>query len=102
VAFCGIAEPESFRETLVRLGPSRVDLAAFGDHHPYSEADQLKLAAAARELQAHLVTTEKDAVKLDPRLVGDDCLVLCLALEEEEPGSLDRLLDRLPGLPEKP
>ncbi|MFH1070093.1 MAG: tetraacyldisaccharide 4'-kinase [Candidatus Glassbacteria bacterium] len=102
LAFCGIADPEAFRETLVRLGPGRVDLAVFGDHHPYSEADQLNLAAAARELKAHLVTTEKDAVKLDPRLVGADCLVLCLDLEEEEPGSLDRLLDRLPGPPEKP
>ena len=101
LAFCGIASPESFRETLVSFAPERLDLAAFADHHPYSEADQERLAAAARQRQARLVTTEKDAVKLDPRLVGADCLVLGLFLEEEQPGSLDRLLDKLPVLQEK-
>ena len=64
VAFCGIAGPESFRDTLRRAGIEVLDLVAFPDHHPFSAADIRKIMETARRLKAvGLVTTEKDAIR---------------------------------------
>ena len=61
LAFCGLGNPGSFRQSLDRMGMAEVDLVEFADHHEYSEADlrQLRLRSDA------LITTAKDAVKLD-------------------------------------
>lgn len=56
-AVCGIANPESFFDTLENLGLS-VRRHAFADHHAYRTADLSGLAGP-------LVVTEKDAVKLE-------------------------------------
>ncbi len=61
VAFCGLGNPASFRQTLDRLGMRDVELVVFGDHHEYSPADVERL----RGMGDVLVTTAKDAVKLD-------------------------------------
>jgi tetraacyldisaccharide 4'-kinase len=59
---CGIARPASFRRTLEGLGARIVAERVFPDHHAFRAADLAGLAAAA----PLWVTTEKDAVKLDP------------------------------------
>ncbi|HUU27541.1 MAG TPA: tetraacyldisaccharide 4'-kinase [archaeon] len=97
LAFCGIAHPESFRDALAGFVPQWLELTAFSDHCAYSRRLQLTLRQRAGKAGALLVTTEKDAVKLDPELIGSDCLVLGLELQEAAPGALDRLLDELPG-----
>lgn len=66
VAFCGIARPASFRETLDSLGIRPRAFAAFRDHHDFSELERGALEAEAARLRAAwLLTTEKDAVRLD-------------------------------------
>ncbi len=70
IAFCGIARPEEFFSALIAKNIN-VELAVtFADHHRYSGDDANRLKTAAAEAHAHaFVTTEKDAVKLDPSLL---------------------------------
>ena len=95
LAFCGIARPDGFRETLARLDPEHLELIAFADHCRYSRRTQSELAERGQQQGAILVTTEKDAVKLDPGLIGEHCLVLCLAWEPADETALEELLDEL-------
>jgi tetraacyldisaccharide 4'-kinase len=64
--FAGIADFDSFAQTVEALGARTVGLRRFADHHAYSDAD---IAALAREAAGRddVVTTEKDAVKVAPR-----------------------------------
>jgi tetraacyldisaccharide 4'-kinase len=76
LAFCGIADPESFRATLHHLGLETEELIIFPDHHPYSEADVARILESARRAGANaLVTTEKDAVRLPEAALGMPCYV---------------------------
>ncbi len=64
LAFCGIAYPQGFRESLERCRITVADLLVFPDHHPYSDEDAERIAADALHKGARfLVTTEKDAVR---------------------------------------
>lgn len=64
-AFCGLANPETFYETLRRNGLTVTGTRAFADHHRYKQNDLAAVEAAARQCGAGmLVTTAKDAVKL--------------------------------------
>ncbi len=63
--FCGIAHPQSFRQTLERHGFNLADFSSLEDHQRYSSAVVEKLLAQARHAGAeYLITTEKDLVKL--------------------------------------
>jgi tetraacyldisaccharide 4'-kinase len=65
VAFCGIANPESFKETLSSLGCKIVELKNYRDHYRYDQADMTNLDACRKRHGAEfLVTTEKDMVKI--------------------------------------
>ncbi len=94
---CGIAGPEAFRATLEALGARVVAERLFPDHHAYREADLRGLAADA----PLWVTTEKDAVKLLPRWLGDARLrVLGIEVEVERAEDfLDWLEGRLRARP---
>lgn len=59
---CGIGNPRAFCLMLERLGTGIAERRFFRDHHAYTRADALKLAASGRPV----VVTEKDAVKLEP------------------------------------
>ena len=64
-AFCGLANPESFRQTVLSLGCDICGFKSYRDHYKYSNDDMSYLEAQARELTCDfLVTTEKDMVKL--------------------------------------
>ncbi len=62
-AFCGLANPMSFWDTLATLGYSPEFRTAFPDHYRYRSSDFEEL----RRPGAVLLTTEKDAVKLPPQ-----------------------------------
>ncbi len=67
LALCGIARPESFFSLLRELGLSPRGELALSDHHRYSRRDLPSLREAARGAGASaIVTTQKDAVKLEP------------------------------------
>ena len=64
LAFCGIAHPDGFRQSLKRAGIEVAGFITFPDHHTYSVEDISRIKAAAREAGVRrLVTTEKDAVR---------------------------------------
>jgi tetraacyldisaccharide 4'-kinase len=66
LAFAGIGAPEKFFRTVKSLGARVMGEVYFADHHPYTERDVESLKRRAQELEADLVTTEKDAVRLPP------------------------------------
>jgi len=69
VAVAGIARPEAFRATLDGMGIAPAEILAFRDHEPYGPAAVGRIERALEESGATAVlTTEKDAVKLEPRL----------------------------------
>lgn len=70
LAFAGIAFPERFRITVSLLEPAMLDFIFFRDHYAYSENDLHSIQEHARTMQADLIlTTEKDAVKLNFDLI---------------------------------
>ncbi len=88
-----LAQPASLRRTLAGLGASVIAERHFRDHHRYRRGDVEGLAR-----QAELwITTEKDAVKLQPSWVaGARVAVLAIELEvEDAPAWLDWLEARL-------
>jgi tetraacyldisaccharide 4'-kinase len=69
LAFCGIARPEPFFNSL-RLSGADVATMTFGDHHAYSARDLGRITARAAG-QALIITTEKDLVRLDPKRLDE-------------------------------
>jgi tetraacyldisaccharide 4'-kinase len=64
-AFCGIAQPEGFRQILLDSQIRLKFFQSFPDHHPYTLQDIKKLEVrAVREGARFLLLPEKDAVKL--------------------------------------
>lgn len=64
-AFCGIANPDSFKKTLLAVQASLLSFEIFPDHHRFNgkELEALK-AGFIKSGADYLVTTEKDAVRL--------------------------------------
>lgn len=61
-----IGNPEVFTEDLRNLGMAVISETVMRDHHDYAPADLVKAIEQAREAGAEaLLTTEKDAVKLE-------------------------------------
>lgn len=66
IAFCALARPEGFAAMLSKAGCGVVDTVIFDDHHRYEDHDIAELIKLAKRLRATgLITTEKDAVKLN-------------------------------------
>lgn len=66
LVFCGIGNPQAFRDDLSRWGIESLGSTFFRDHHRYTqtEVDQLERLAAAMGATA-LLCTEKDVFNLD-------------------------------------
>lgn len=65
MAFSGIATPERFESTLRELGAELVANRRFLDHHAFAEEDLDEILERALRAKAEfIVTTEKDAVRL--------------------------------------
>jgi tetraacyldisaccharide 4'-kinase len=94
VAFAGIGRPEKFFETLHALGAEIVASERFDDHHAYSAAEIARLKSKARNADAHLVTTEKDFVRLMPT-ERQDIGVLRVRAAFDDEAALARVLDRV-------
>lgn len=99
LAFCGIARPAQF---FAGLETARVRVAArrvFGDHHRYTQADLDRLAGEARRAgTAALLTTEKDAVRLEGLRAALPVQTVGLVSEiEDEAAAVDWMLARIEG-----
>jgi tetraacyldisaccharide 4'-kinase len=65
VAVAGIARPERFFQDLDASGWRVVRTLTFRDHHPFTTSDVERIERMARAEDACIVTTAKDAVRLE-------------------------------------
>jgi len=72
-AFCGLGNPQAFRQALEKLRLNVSAWRTFPDHHGYTKEDIEDLRTWARQLphDAALVTTQKDLVKIRLERLGD-------------------------------
>jgi len=60
----GIAQPESFEQSLVKLGAELVYSKRFADHHRFTQQEIINAINRAKKRQAEMIiTTQKDAVR---------------------------------------
>lgn len=60
----GIAQPESFEQSLVKLGSDLVYSKRFADHHRFTQQEILNTINRGKKRQADMIiTTQKDAVR---------------------------------------
>ncbi|MCX7898841.1 MAG: tetraacyldisaccharide 4'-kinase [Methylocystis sp.] len=71
IAFAGIARPKKFFHSLREAGATLIESHGFADHHTFTARELKKLAARREILGARLVTTEKDAARLDAKTAHD-------------------------------
>lgn len=65
-AFCGIGNPEAFKDSLVELGLDVVYFKPFPDHHHYFDAELTEVVTQTRNAGGELLlTTLKDLVKIE-------------------------------------
>jgi tetraacyldisaccharide 4'-kinase len=82
-AFSGIGAPDSFRQTLARIGADVVRFLSFPDHHCYDMEDLARIQNESASAEASvIVTTEKDGVHLEAfPLFLEKVLLLEIAME---------------------
>ncbi len=77
----GIAQPESFEQSLVTLGAELVYSKRFADHHRFSQQEVLNAINRGKKRQAEMIiTTQKDAVRF-PKLDRRDLPILFMRVE---------------------
>ena len=77
----GIAQPESFEQSLIRLGNQIVYQRRFADHHRYTQQEVLDVINRGVKRQAEiLITTQKDAVRF-PKLDRRDLPIYFMRVE---------------------
>ena len=94
-AFCGIARPESFRQTIDQLVPGPVGFQPMADHHAYHQKEVQQLIHRAEKAAATcFLCTEKDLVKLRAFDLGLPLYAVSMKVDPDP--SLDSfLLNRL-------
>jgi tetraacyldisaccharide 4'-kinase len=77
----GIAQPESFEQSLVRLGSELVYSKRFADHHRFTQQEILNVINRAKKRQADtIITTQKDAVRF-PKIDRRDLPIYFMRVE---------------------
>lgn len=94
LAFAGIARPTEFFNALVGRGICLVGTMALEDHQEYDAALLNRLRDACHSCDV-LLTTEKDAVKLETRDLPLPCYQVAIDMVFEDASVLDRMLDEL-------
>ncbi len=82
-SICGIALPDGFEQSLVKLGGELIYSKQYADHHRYSQQEILNMITRSRRRFAEvIITTEKDAVRF-PKLDRVDVPIYYLRVEIE-------------------
>ena len=77
----GIAQPESFEKSLMRMGGELVYAKRFADHHRFVQQEILNVINRGKKRQAELIlTTQKDAVRF-PKLDRRDLPIYFMRVE---------------------
>jgi tetraacyldisaccharide 4'-kinase len=80
-SFSGIAQPESFEQSLVVLGGEIVYSKRFADHHRFSQQEVLNVINRGKKRQAAaIITTQKDAVRF-PKIDRRDLAIYFMRVE---------------------
>jgi tetraacyldisaccharide 4'-kinase len=80
-ALSGIAQPESFEESLVQLGAELVYSRKFADHHRFTQLEVIKcINRSKKKLAEAIVTTQKDAVRF-PKIDRRDLPIYFMRVE---------------------
>jgi tetraacyldisaccharide 4'-kinase len=66
VAFAGIGIPENFYTTLINSGLNIVKFIEYPDHWKYNYKEIEKIINIAKNMNAKIITTEKDYMKINP------------------------------------
>jgi tetraacyldisaccharide 4'-kinase len=77
----GIAQPESFEQSLLSQGAELVYSKRFADHHRFSQQEMLNVVNRSKKRQAAaIITTQKDAVRF-PKIDRRDLPILFMRVE---------------------
>jgi tetraacyldisaccharide 4'-kinase len=77
----GIAQPESFEQSLVKLGAELVYSKRFADHHRFTQQEILNAINRGKKRQAEtIITTQKDAVRF-PKIDRRDVPIYFMRVE---------------------
>lgn len=85
IGFAGLGRPEKFHDTLRGCGLDVVHFVAYPDHYAYRPRDIAQLTALGRALDAVLITTEKDAMRLPASFTPE---ILPIRLQYDDPAAL--------------
>jgi tetraacyldisaccharide 4'-kinase len=96
---CGVGNPHAFADDLLHAGINIVGENFFRDHHSFTAADIERVMTESREAHADaIVTSEKDAVRLEGLQTGDTgdipMYAAILELQSEDEVRLKSLLLR--------
>ena len=77
----GIAQPESFDQSLVHLGAELVYARKFADHHRFTQLEVIKVInRSKKKLAEAIITTQKDAVRF-PKIDRRDLPIYFMRVE---------------------
>ncbi len=77
----GIAQPESFEQSLIKLGGDLVYSKRFADHHRFTQQEIINTINRAKKRQAQaIITTQKDAVRF-PKIDRRDLAIYFMRVE---------------------
>jgi len=77
----GIAQPESFEQSLIGLGADLVYARKFADHHRFTQQEVLNVINRSKKKQADaIITTQKDAVRF-PKIDRRDLPIYFMRVE---------------------
>jgi len=77
----GIAQPESFDQSLVQLGAELVYARKFADHHRFTQLEVIKVInRSKKKLAEAIITTQKDAVRF-PKIDRRDLPIYFMRVE---------------------
>src|SRR5258706_1551764 len=77
----GIAQPESFEQSLVKLGAELVYHRRFADHHRFTQQEVLNTINRSKKRQAEaIITTQQDAVRF-PKIDRRDLPIYFMRVE---------------------
>lgn len=91
LAFAGIGRPAKFYDSLGQAGAHIVQTCDFSDHHPFTMQELGHLRSEAARLDARLVTTQKDLMRL-PLQQRDGISSLDIRLVFEAPDQLAKIV----------
>ena len=97
-AFCAVGNPQSFFTQLRDEGQELFFAKDFPDHYSYTQKDLDRLVNAAKKAGVEaLITTAKDAVKLQSLTIAMPCYILEISIDVENSEELRKLIRSTAG-----